>query len=505
MSKVFEKKRMRMILPCLLIISISSSLIGCGGRKAIDNYPGMETASSTDDENSEADGSISELNYSDGKVFYMARGQHGENVIKVDAEIIGDPKDTYPVYDIKYWDAKEADLINITTYLIGGRSAELLLPIEIADEDYLVNRLELLKERQDKFMEKGKEVPKSVTKEIEAIQAQLSSPDLNSGVKLSKPDRVHAIDLHDYYEAEYGVDVDLKFCFAENETEDGDIVRLDFITYKGNTSMKYYTADYNYNDSNHYYLAESENLLPVNFDRISASGAEEYSAGLLTRLGFGGFICTNTFPACDYGSFTDVYGEHSYEKPAYCSFFSAEVEGRHRPCNSATDFFSDNMTSTHPVINAENICTIFSGGTEMYVYGEDSVPANDTSTYDSTCVCIGENDKIIEVYATNILDDVQVKTKQAKLLPFEDADACAQKYLTYIAAHDLEGYEKKVNRIELGMCRTIGEKGNLFMVPAWYYLLSTSADNPLQEPLMAVNAIDGSIIDVQAGGTTVTY
>ena len=500
MKNIILRKTMTIMLSLIMF----AQLIGCGGRKAVDNYPGMIPGDESEADTA-SEGSIEETKYSDGRVYYMARNQRGDKIYRIDAEIIGNPLDTYPVYDIKFWNMSQQDLYNISAFMVGARSANYLLPLDIADEEYLTNRLLLLTERRDKRLEKGKEVSHAITSEMEDIQEILAKGDFGNRYTLPTPTVPQFIDLHDYYEAEYGADVDLQFSFAENEDPNGNVIRFDVFKYHGNTTLKLYYEDYNYDDSNNYYLGAEESILPVSFDKIDGNACEEMARGLLDAIGLSSMECTKRYPACDYGAFADIAGKHAHEKPAYCCFFSEKVNDRTRPCNSATDFYSNNMTSTRPILSASTITTIFAHGEGEYNYGDYSVEAGSAGTYDSFCVCIGADNSPVEVLATNILDDIQIKTEKAKLLPFEDADACAQKYLAYAVAHDEEGYERTIDRIELGMCRAIGDTGNMFMVPAWYYFLKTTGDSPLPEPVMAVNAIDGSIIDVQAGGVTKTF
>lgn len=497
--------RNKRLVAIVCVMTLGLSLVGCGSRKAIDDYPGMVPGDGSESEVVSEEGSIAELAYSEGKVSYIARGQRGEDVYKVNADIVGNPSDTYPVYDIKFWDMRSQDLYNLSAFIVGARDAEYLLPLDIADEDYLNNRLDTLEKRRDKLLEKGKEATHAITTEIEAIERELSKPDLATRFTVPAPTVAQLVDLHDYYLSEYGVETDLQFCFSENVDPAGNVIRLDVFKYHGNISLKCYYEDYNYSDSNNYYLGSSEQDLPVSFDKINKSECEALAMNFIESVGIGGLTLTNTYPACDYGAYTDESGTHAYEKPAYCCFFSLDVNDRVRPANSVTDTYSNNITETRPLITADNVTTIFSGGEDSYTYNGYSIPASDAAMYDSFCVCVGADDRPIEVLSTNILEDIEMKTEKAKLLSFNDIDACAQKYLAYLAAHDTEGYERTIDRIELGMCRAIGEKGNLFMVPAWYYMLSTEADKPLPEPVMAVNAIDGSIIDVKAGGATVTF
>ena len=84
--------------------------------------------------------------------------------------------------------------------------------------------------------------------------------------------------------------------------------------------------------------------------------------GLLDAIGLSSMECIKRYPACDYGAFADIAGKHAHEKPAYCCFFSEKVNDRTRPCNSATDFYSNNMTSTRPILSASTITTIFAHG-----------------------------------------------------------------------------------------------------------------------------------------------
>lgn len=502
MKRKLTKETFTTEFTALMSIILCFALIGCGSPQTITDYPGMEGAEVVDGETEEA--TIVNVNYSDGKVSYITKGSKGENVYNINAQIVGDEKDTYPVYDIKYTDMSQAELINVSAFLVGARQAEVLMPIEIADEDYLANRLVTLEKRRDKQIEKGQEVSHSITTEIDAIQKEIDKGNFGSKFTVQKPDFIQFTDLHDYYEAEYGVDVDLQFSFVEAQGPDGFTRRFDVVKFNGNTSFNFYTVDYNYNSSDNYYLGMSESELPASFDKLDAGECEALGRSLIDFIGMSKYTCTKTFPACEYGALTDD-DKHAHERPAYCSFYTPEVNGKVRPCTRATDFYSNNVTETRPIISADNICTIFSEGADIYTYGGCSVPSGDAGMYDSTCICIGENELLIEASSTNVLGDVKIKTDKAKLLPFEDVDKCAQSYLAYLATNDNPGYEVNIDRIELGMCRTIGENDSMFMVPAWYYLIKADDGNPLQMPLMAVNAIDGSIIDVGAGGTAVVF
>ena len=147
---------MKKLTAIILCMTLCISITGCGGRKAIENYPGMAETDTAEAETVNEAGSVEEVKYSDGKAFYVVKGGHGENVYHVDAEIVGDAADTYPVYDIKFWDMRAQDLYNLSAYLVGARDANYLLPLDIADEEYLANRLVILEERRDKLLEKGK-------------------------------------------------------------------------------------------------------------------------------------------------------------------------------------------------------------------------------------------------------------------------------------------------------------------------------------------------------------
>ena len=116
------------------------------------------------------------------------------------------------------------------------------------------------------------------------------------------------------------------------------------------------------------------------------------------------------------------------------------------------------------------------------------------------------NNESIQV-GNNTSDVGELKTDNAQLLSFDQIDTQAQNYLEYFA-NDIDEFEHykttQIDTIELSMARTTDDNGNYYMVPAWYYFLKSGQLQVDKRSAVCINAIDGSIIDIEHGGNTIT-
>jgi len=472
----------------VLAVVTGISLLGCGGPRKVENYPGTEPKETVEKQEDV------QAVYDGNKVTYRIGGKGG--TLKVNAEIIGDTQLDFPVYTYQNLEMKEADLINVENYLLNRRNTNIILPLEIADAEYVANRIELLTERVNQYEEKGLELPPCVSAELEELNRLQKEDSFESRYTMADPGRVCFLSLKDYYKQEYNVDADTEFSFSEALTEDGELVRFDVIKNNGNLYVHLYRVNALMNQPPEYELAARETDLPVKFDQLDAKVCEASAKDILSRVGFEQFDCIGTYPIYEYGT-KDSAEKPLYEQPGYCCFFGANVQGRLRLCTALSDFYSGSSVLTSPTLNSANICTKLASG-EPELLDPDFT----TTAYDCISVCV-DAEGLVDVYLVNPTGYGETKTLKAQLMDFKDVDGKAQKYfekyMEQSAAKDIE-----IDRIELGICRTV-EEDHFTAVPAWYYFSADSGESPLPMPVAAVNAMDGTIIDIAHGGQTIEY
>jgi hypothetical protein len=111
---------------------------------------------------------------------------------------------------------------------------------------------------------------------------------------------------------------------------------------------------------------------------------------------------------------------------------------------------------------------------------------------------------VTECGVINPMSVKEINTENAALLSFSNVDEMAQEYMRNIADKIYDSsVTEKISEVEFGLGRVSDDEGESFsLIPMWYYFQdgkSWSAIYVHREPLFAINAIDGSIIDVSTG------
>ncbi len=469
----------------ILGLSMSMSLLGCGGPKAVENYPGKEEAPVTEEKQEEI-----QAVYEGNQVSYRVAGKGCE--LKVNAEVEGDMSVDYPIFTYQNLEMKEADLINVENFLLGRLNTNVIMPPELADAEYVASRQELLTKRMDQYAEKGETVPACVEEEMKLLDQLLKEDRFNEHYTTADPGRVCFTDLKDYYKQEYNEDVDAVFSFSEAVADEMGIIRFDVIKYNGNLIIHMYRQDERLNQAPKYELAANESDLPVKFDHIDRDAKEAEAKTMLSRIGFDLFECCGTYPAYVYGA-KDAAGNPAYEHAAYYYFYSPNMNGKLRPCTQYTDYYTGSDSTTFPKVNSENVCSIFASGAEEIMDVDFA-----TTAYDSLGICMDEQG-LVEAYLINPAGFGAIVENKPTIMNFPDADGYAQNYFKSLMAHRTENLE--IDHVSLTYCRTV-EEDHFAAVPAWVYF--EAGDSILPKPIIGVNAVTGDLIDIARGGVVMT-
>ena len=486
---------------------ICSMLIaGCGkSPEVVDNYPGVESNTTTEAKTEKKVSPVSEIKKSeDGNhISYNVTNERGAELFTVDADIVADYEKSYPVYDVSPWQMQQSQVGQLATVFFDKDTTSVLMPIEIADETYLTQRLAVLNERLESYNNSAEEAPKAITKEIDKINEVLNGP--ADRYMVACPAKPTWVDLTEYYEAKGSVGCEVKFCFVEGEI-DGNLVRMDIIEHANNMTIRVYRQNESYDMPDLYNLIGDISYVPDAEDcALTKEEGARQAENLIERLSIGKITAIDTEAAYIYGTEPEVAGDYQMREPGFVTFFSIDNGGKSRPATSCTDFYSCNNSTTNCTLNADNILHAdeFEEQTREYdsLY---SASGDRYSGYDSTAVCIDEKG-IVEIYFTNAVHKANLSVTKTTLLDFDSIDERARKFFATADKYD-ESFSYSVNaidRIELGLCRTILENGKYFMVPGWYYLMKPSDGEVLPTPAVVINAIDGSIIDAKRGGIVI--
>ena len=101
------------------------------------------------------------------------------------------------------------------------------------------------------------------------------------------------------------------------------------------------------------------------------------------------------------------------------------------------------------------------------------------------------------------LKPAEVETEHAALLPFSEIDAIFRKMLPikYFNINSEADYSIRLDRVRLCLWRIIDKDSYTrgILAPVWCFYGSVNSGETEREPLLIVNAVDGSIIDPQNG------
>ncbi len=472
-------------------------LAGCGGVKEIKNYP-LDAESSTEEDTIVKNKTGDSLNY-------MIINNNGETAYEVNATIIGDEENAYPVYQVLPREYTDEDIQKFCSDIFDEGTTSVILPSFLTQSDYVENRIRTITERKEQYEADGKPVPGYIDEDLKDLNDRLNSDNLKATYTLPYNNVIGWTDLHNFFLDETNTDVECRFCFVEGAI-DGKYYRVDFINYQNNTMIKIYKLDEYFYEAPAFYTMADDVHYPFDKEAFPYSKEEVISTAqdFLDKMNITGYSPIAAYPACIYGR-ADSYDEIPKEKEdiesGYACYFAREVNGNTRPYNSyiengefliprADNLISLGYYSDYGVINALET----SEGSGVYRSG-----------YEYICVCLNSQG-VMSCFWNSPSDVGELKTDNAQLLSFDQIDTQAQNYLEYFA-NDIDEFEHyktpQIDTIELSMARTTDDNGNYYMVPAWYYFLKSGQLQVDKRSAVCINAIDGSIIDVEHGGNSI--
>ncbi len=114
-----------------------------------------------------------------------------------------------------------------------------------------------------------------------------------------------------------------------------------------------------------------------------------------------------------------------------------------------------------------------------------------------------DDDGILSVEWVGPLKPAEVETDRAALLPFSEIDAIFRKMLPikYFSINSDIDFSIRIDRVRLCLWRIIDKDSYTrgILAPVWCFYGSVNSRETERQPLLIINAVDGSIIDPQNG------
>ncbi len=480
-----------MVLSLMYILSIC----GCGNRPEEINYPQSETKTQ---DVSAPDEKIIAMS-PDGRIRYDVTDSKGTMAYKIDAEVIRKETD-YPVIEVMMSSSlHDHALIDLFSDFFDRGTMEIVLPPDIAQQEYVRERIALLENRAKEY--DGSEVPKALKMEIGELTEIEEKADYNSRYTIPCPKEPIIIDLQEYYDTSSDYNCDAQCCFIEGKV-DGELYRVDYIYFNGSWSIRIYRPENYYGMGDRKYIVGGENNNQSDFESDdfnpeTAANTADVFMGKILGVFESDFI--NCYPVNIFGDLKET-GEHYYDNPGYLLFSSVMPSYTNRPVTCYTDFYGDWACSTNPLILSCDVTRI--NKLDDFIYNSLGYEG---SSFENLSVVVDEKG-VEEVIMCNTMGIMKVKTSHAELLPFEKINETAQRELSLLADQNRDLIKNRsydIDRIQLGMTK-VESDGHSYLIPAWYFFKSDASQQTLPEPLLCLNAIDGSTIDIAHGGITST-
>lgn len=495
-------KRVKRGITAVLALTMVLNLCGCTKKPEEVVYPqnGDQENILTEEGIKDSTVTVSE----DGRICYDVTDSKGTPTFLVNAKVIKEDKD-YSVVEVGMTpNLEDHDGFNtLVSGIFDKDTIKVVLPPEVADQEYVRNRIDTLEKRMADYPDE--EIPNAFSMELRMLKDVEENSDYSTKYTISCPEKPTVINLKEYYEREHDYDCDISFCFIEGEIG-GELYEADYINYRGCWTVRIYRPRNAYGMGDGKYLigeeGKDESLFEGNgFTEDSAKIAADTFLGKIYGVFESDFA--GCYPIDIYGDIKEN-GEHIYDKPGYLLFTNNMPRASERPVTAYTDYYGLNRCSTNPCLSAPLVTMLadpYIAANAKDVDNLDDGLGYCGSCYENISVTVGE-DGVDEVYICNLMGLMSVKTSAASLLAFEEINERAQKELAILADMDpVNNRAFEIDRIELGMTK-VESDGHQYLVPAWFFLEKPESQNVLPVPALCLNAIDGSTIDLSNGGLT---
>lgn len=489
----------------ILLIGISLfSLIGCGKRREVKDYPLDDTSVDSDVTTKEGD----THNGGTDKVVYSVLTKNGGTSFEINATVTGDTTEPYPVYEVLPKKFTDEEIRDLCDKIFDEGSMVPVLPDILTQADYVEDRIKILNSRKEECQAAGEEIKPYIEAELLNMEERRSSSHMGDSYTIPKPQEIGWIDLRPFFNDEFNMDIECRVCYVDG-TIDGTYFRACFTDYQNDIMFRIFKLERYLDEPDACYIMRGTEhaVYDVSNVEITEEDAVEQAKQFVADMGLNGYVPIAVFPAGIYGRTNDE-GFIPYTIPdkmegGYSCYFAREVNGRTRPFNSQEDNYEFIVPrlGALPALSSYEGEYLFhplmvEGGRQGYRLGYEYLRVNVKNSGVTDCIW-------------NSPSDVgEIITGRCELISFKQADESMRNYLQYYGDTDKEValyFSRKIDRIQLGMCRVTNDNYTYYMVPAWYYFCYS--DNVMVEEnvVACVNAIDGSIINVSTGGNTIEY
>lgn len=483
----------------ILLVGMAYLLIfmsGCGQIKEVSDYPSDKDELTAENDKTENEKKEDTLNY-------IVYGSGDKSVFEVNAEKIADLDTDYPVYEVLPRDISDEDIQDYVKKTFDEGSTFVVLPYFLTQSDYVEKRITVMENRKEEYTSKGEEVPLYIEEDLTNLYDRRESTHLNEVYTIPYENTPKWIDLENFYSTQMSSDAQCRFCFVEGAI-DGVYYRMEFTDYQNNFMIKLVRLRDFFDGSDTLYQMVDKEHLPFNKDacQLTEEEAVEQSEDFLTKWGVKDYTSIAVYPVAIYGQLKDGGQYPDSTQSGYICYFAKQVDGKTRPFHSSIENFTnlipsyDNLLSI-PAYQEEDwfVTSEIEKGTGVYRPG-----------YEYLCVSVTDQG-IMDCIWNSPSDVGNVRTDKTELLDFDKIDSCAQQYLKFVSGTDDYVYYwlPVIDRVELSMCRVTNDNTQYYMVPAWYYFIHSDSIEVTKESAVVVNAIDGSIIDVKRGGSSIAF
>ena len=480
------------------LILLTVLLAGCGSRPQVDSYP----SNALDGTN---DTSVTNGNSWDGKSLqYTICSSSGLSSFIVNAKVEGSTEEDYPVYEVLPRTFTNEDLKEYCAGIFDTGSMNVILPYFLAQSDYIESRIRMLTERKDRYTGEGKEVPPYIEEDLKALMERRESNNLNAPYTIPWTNEIAWTSLHDFYQKEKNKDLDCSFCYVEG-TINGEYYRLNFTDYTNDIVVNLFRLDKYFDESSDYYNMTDDTHLP--FDKTACNYSQEEAVSLsedyLNQIGLDDYVPIAVYPSCIYGRM-DTDGEFLKNMVSgYACYFAREVNGKTRPyCDSIDDSFV-------MIPHYNNLIALADYEDYNFYYPMEVAEGSGVYRCGYEYLRVSVTNNGIDNLFWNCPADVgEVKTDSAELLSFDEVDLRAREYLQYYTdfVNEITRYKaSEIDSVKMGMARVTADDGHYYMVPAWYYYLKSDLVQVEKNIIVCINAIDGTVINVENGGNTIDF
>lgn len=498
-----------------VVLALGLVMSGCGSDTVVADYPDGGTNAAKSSKESTTDNSeesnAENIKAVGDKITCEVTNSKGSVAYEINAEKIGDEKEEYPMVQVQYRDFTDEYVREVAKAIFEPGSISILMPYEVASSDYVNLRIDELERRAQTFDAEDVKSRLYIEQELNELYKLRDRNKFDDKMIIDTPAEPSLIDLDEYFASKGMSESGVNCCILEGIIGE-DYYRLDFLTIANTRLIKLFREKSNEGYAEAYMLLNKDEtgVEESDGDPITPEGAQDMFTDYMNKFDIGSSEMIDTYPVNIFGSMENQFLR--YQKPGYICFASPVISGRTIPVSQDTTIFSGSNRGRFLMIASQYLPEIVNHKEVFNMIAAEKEKGSGVyyNGYTGYAGCF-DNKGPIELCIANLMDNSEQLSENVQSTPmisFEEVNDRAIKYLTYLADHPNRTSSNKIkhtiSRIELGMCRAVSND-SYYLVPAWYYMQDAENNSVLPIPVAVVNAIDGTIIDVQSGGVAVDF